>query len=188
MDDARVPPVDALVARLGTIAGHLDRAWIDDGFHGSYKDAAAAKDAATMREAAAALVSQQQRVGELERERSALRKALLYYATAQHLAAPDFWDSCSGEHPMWQFPDEDHVDEIMIEGGWVALQALEGKPLDFLSHKGELIDVDEDAAPPVAAPSDWEDCVHEYEPRCSRDAMGDVNDTWEHCVRCGAER
>jgi len=85
-------------------------------------------------------------VAALRQREEGLRKALTYYATAQHLATPDDWDSCSGEHSMWQFPDP--TEETMVEGGWIARQALEGATLDFLSADGKLID-DEDA--PTAA-------------------------------------
>ena len=81
----------------------------------------------------------------LRRERDAMRKALLFYGKRQHLAGGD-WDSCSGEHSMWQFPDQDRADEVMVEGGWIAAEALAGNDLPFLHDDGTLLDDDELAA------------------------------------------
>lgn len=101
------------------------------------------------RDKIAALESRLREVeGELDavrKDAARLRKALKYYAHAKHLVAPDFWDSCSGEHSMWKFPDHDHMDETMVEGGWIAAQALDGKDAPYLTDDGDLID-DENAA------------------------------------------
>jgi hypothetical protein len=94
----------------------------------------------TLREAAAALDSLRERLAAAEQDAARLRLALNYYASGRHLAAPDFWDSCSGEHPMWQFPDDAHIDETMVEGGWIALRALENDQLTFLSPDGKLVE------------------------------------------------
>jgi hypothetical protein len=31
-------------------------------------------------------------------------------------------------------------------------------------------------------------CAHEYEPMCERDRGGEITDSWEQCVHCGAQQ
>jgi hypothetical protein len=78
-------------------------------------------------------------------ERARLHKALEFYASGNHLQMPEFWDSCSGEHPMWLFPEsqDGHDCDTMVEGGWIARQAIEGDAMPWLDSSGRLIDEDD---------------------------------------------